>query len=528
MNTSPDQIKEAVYKQSYTIWILLGGIGLLLALIYLDGIKELIRIWGLKEEYSYGYLVPFVTIFFIWQKKEVLQEIEFKGSWAGIALILFGILLYVVGELSTLYLIVQYSLLFVIYGLALSFMGWKAFRIIFIPLLILWFMIPLPQFFLREISNQLQLISSSIGVYVIRLFGISVYLEGNVIDLGTYKLQVVEACNGLRYLFPLMTLGFIVAYLYQTKLWKRIVLFLSTIPITILMNSFRIGAIGVMVEYWGNSMAQGFLHDFEGWVIFMACTVVLIAEMWVLNKLGHENRPLREVFGLEFPEARTEETNIKYRKIPGPLILSAVIVISVASASFLLPDKVEVKPMRMAFSEFPMELGAWRGQKDRLERIILNELKLDDYIIVDYLDDNRSKVNFYSAYYASQKKGQSAHSPRTCIPGGGWKVKSFSQTTVDGLKMNGVPLSVNRIVIQMGEAKQLVYYWFQQRNRIITNEYLVKWYIFWDALTRNRTDGALVRLITPIGPREDLTEGDKRLADFGKIISPHLTRYIPD
>lgn len=107
------------------------------------------------------------------------------------------------------------------------------------------------------------------------MFQIPVFLEGNIIDLGVYQLQVVEACSGLRYLFPLMSLGFIAAYFYQAAFWKRAIVFLMTIPITILMNSFRIGVIGVMVDNWGISMAEGFLHDFEGWIIFMACAAIL-------------------------------------------------------------------------------------------------------------------------------------------------------------------------------------------------------------------------------------------------------------
>jgi len=209
--------------------------------------------------------------------------------------------LYLAGELSALYVIVQYSFLVVLAGLILALLGWRAFKIIWAPLVILLFMIPLPNFIYQGLSGQAQLISSKLGVSIIRLCDISVLLEGNVIDLGSYKLQVAEACSGLRYLFPLMSLGFIAAYLFNGAFWKRLMIFISTIPITILMNSFRIGVIGVLVDRWGISMAEGFLHDFEGWVIFMACTGVLIAEMWALAKIGKNPRSLAEVFQLNFP-----------------------------------------------------------------------------------------------------------------------------------------------------------------------------------------------------------------------------------
>src|SRR5262249_11465682 len=145
---------------------------------------------------------------------------------------------------------------------------------------------------------------SRIGVAIVRLFGISVFLEGNVIDLGIYKLEVAEACNGLRYLFPLMTLGFLFAYFFKAGWWKRVFLFLSSIPIAILMNSLRIGVIGVMVDRWGTKMAEGFLHDFQGWSVFMVSVGVMILEMIALSRVGGARQPWRQLFGVEFPPPR--------------------------------------------------------------------------------------------------------------------------------------------------------------------------------------------------------------------------------
>jgi len=280
------------------VWVVLLATLAFACFLSFDGLQPMVMTWISAEEYGYGFFIPAVIAFLIWQKRDVLERLPFDGSWIGLGLVLIGVGLLFLGELSTLYVVIQYGLLLVLAALALTFMGWPGFKLIAIPLLLLVFMIPLPTFLYQGLSAETQLLSSQLGVAIIRLFGISVYLEGNVIDLGTYKLQVAEACNGLRYLFPLMTLGFIAAYLFKGALWKRALLFLSTIPITILMNSFRIGVIGVLVEHWGVSMAEGFLHDFEGWVIFMACTGLLVLEMSVLAKIGGKARSLREVFAL--------------------------------------------------------------------------------------------------------------------------------------------------------------------------------------------------------------------------------------
>jgi len=291
------------------------------------------------------------------------------------------------------------------------------------------------------------------------------------------------------------------------------------------MNSFRIGAIGVMAEYWGIEVAEGFLHDFEGWIIFMACLGVLLAEMWFLARIGPEKKPLSVAFGITMPEPTPQNVNVVRRKIPLTYLFALSTLSIVALASQLLPDRSEIIPERKMFSSFPLDIESWHGRSDRLESIVLDELKLNDYMLANYTD-NETAVNLYIAYYDSQKKGQSAHSPRTCIPGGGWKIKDISSVEVK--TPGGIMLKVNRIEIQKGEIKQLMYYWFQGRGRNITNEYLVKWFIFWDSLRIQRTDGALVRVGTLIPSGGDVVSTEKKLQDFlGKML-PVLVDYVPD
>lgn len=524
----------AVKKNNTEAWrippravIILGLSLIAIGFIFYGGLRQMVFFWG-REEYSHGYIIPFIVAFLIWQKKDKLEQIPYEGSWIGVVVLLLGVTLYFMGELSALYTIIQYAFLIVLIGVTLAFMGPRAFKIIWVPLLMLAFMIPLPQFLYNNLSAQLQLISSQLGVAIIRLFNISVYLEGNVIDLGTFRLQVVDACSGLRYLFPLMTLSFIAAYFFKGAFWKRVVIFLSSIPITVLMNSFRIGVIGAMVDWWGKAMAEGFLHDFEGWAVFMACTAILMLEMWILAKVGSGHKPLREVFGLEFPAPTPTDAVVKRRAIPLPLMTAGFFLIITAISTTFIGQRTEIIPARANFSELPMIIGAWQGKRDQMESIYIDALKFDDYILADFLDSNKNYVNLYVAYYNSQRKGESAHSPRTCIPGGGWQITSFSQHRIDNVAVAGQSLLVNRAVIQKGENRQLVYYWFQQRGRIITNEYLVKWYLFWDALTRNRTDGSLVRLTAFVPPGSPIENADSQLADFARSVFVPLKAYIPE
>lgn len=523
-----DKSPNNIWKESNALIVAGATTFALLVFIYFDALSFMVELWETKEEYGHGYIIPFIALFLIWQKSDQLEKIKFNGSWLGVALTIFGLFLYYAGELSSLYTIIQYGFVVAVFGIALSIMGREGFKIILVPLIMLFFMIPLPNFIFNNLSSQLQLISSEIGVAVIRLFDISVFLEGNVIDLGVYKLQVVEACSGLNYLFPLMTLAFISAYFFTGSIWKKSIIFLSSIPITILMNSFRIGAIGVTVEYWGPEMAEGFLHDFEGWAVFMSCIAILIAEMWILAQIGKDKLPLREAFGMDFPEPTPEDAEVTYRKIPKPFYASFAIIVLVAASVLALPEQVEIESDRKQYTEFPLEFDGWQGKAGYLESDILDVLKLTDYLMSNYRNTaDGSVINFYSAYYASQKKGESAHSPRSCIPGGGWRITSLQNHTINNTVIDGVPFVVNRLVIEKGETKQLVYYWFQQRGRIVTNEYLMKWWLFWDSMNLHRTDGALMRLTTVLQPGQELSIADKRLEDFSRQIAPLIPQYVP-
>ena len=522
------KIKASISAFRFGAWLPLFALSIALIVIFYDGLVSMVNQWVKSEEYGYGFLIPVITAFLIWQKKNELEKITIKGSWLGLVVTIFGLGLFFLGELSTLYIIEQYAFIIVLTGVALSFLGRQGFKIIWVPFLFLIFMIPLPGFLYQGLSSQLQLISSQLGVAIIRFFNISVYLEGNVIDLGSYKLQVVEACSGLRYLFPLASLAFISAYIFKGAFWKKAVIFLSSMPITVLMNSLRIGIIGVLVDLQGPSAAEGFLHYFEGWVIFMACMAIMIGEMWLLVRIGADRRPFADAFNLDLPSGGVTLTRHSPRAFVKPFVVSVLVVISTLPVVMLFDGRSEISPARAEFTEFPMSLGEWQGKRGHLEGIYLDYLKLDDHLVADYVKAQHGAINFYVAYYASQKKGESAHSPRTCIPGGGWQIKEIAQKKIDDVSINGAPLNVNRVIIQKGDARQLVYYWFQQRGRNITNEYLVKWYIFWDALTRNRTDGALVRLTAFVPSSRDLDEADKLLGDFTREVAVPLRDYVPE
>lgn len=506
-------------------YLLIGAAMLLTVLPYQEALSKFIDIWNLQPEYSHGVLIPFLSLYLIWRQRDELRTLQFTGSWYGLIVIALGLLMWLVGDLAAIYWIVQYGFLVALYGVVLALTGAKVFRRLWMPLLILVFMVPLPAFFNNSLSLQMQLWSSWLGVAFIRLAGISVYLEGNVIDLGPMQLQVAEACDGLRYLFPLMTLAFVMAHLFQAPFWKRLVLFVASVPIAIVMNSLRIGAIGITVEYWGPRMAEGLLHDFEGWVVFMFSTAALLGVAALLARTHRPRVPLGDMFSPP-PAPAKPVPGPERQQLPAQFLAATALVALAAVAHVALPPRVEITPDRESLTGFPESFGSWNGRHDSLDGIYQDALQLDDYLFANYHDGGKLPINLYVAWYGSQRSGRSVHSPRACIPGGGWVIRSFEERRLPGGPHGELP--VNRVLIELDGRKQIVYYWFQQRGRHMTNEYLVKWYLFWDALTRNRTDGALVRLSIPLIDGVDEQSADASVARFAAQAVPRLARYVPD
>lgn len=478
-------------------------------------------------EFSHGYLIPVIAAYLIWQRRAELSQQEFKGSWGGLAVVTAGIALAVVGRFAALYTFQHIALLIVIYGLVLSLVGWAAMRVLAAPLGVLVFMIPLPSMLMFPLSSELQLLSSTLGVWLMRVAGVSTYLEGNVIDLGTYKLEVAEACSGLRYLLPLMTLAFLMACFFRAAVWKRVAVFLSSLPITLLMNSLRIAAIGVMVDRWGPSMAEGLLHEVQGWMVFMLSTACLVLVVIVLARIGKDRRPWRDLFSADSAPSLPADVPRRTRSLPVTAMAAGAAVMVFSVAALALPSINGIVPTRDFFASFPLGLGDWNGKRQVLEKIYLDQLKLDDYLLVDYSRSSAPPVNLYVAWYDTQSAGEATHSPRACMPGGGWRIEDMRQIPVAAVRFGGRTLQVNRALIQYGEQRELVYYWFQQRGRVVTNEYLVKWYLLIDAITRHRTDGALVRVIVPIPLGTSETDADHEVQSFIAQVAPQLEHYIP-
>ncbi|WP_339951006.1 VPLPA-CTERM-specific exosortase XrtD [uncultured Albimonas sp.] len=509
-------------------WLAIAVVGA--ALFFLPGLMVLGEAWQLAE-YSHGPLIPLLSSFLLLrQLKDVpVNPGPISDRWPGLVVVGLSLLLGLLALLSHIGDVSAYAMIVWVYGMLLVSFGWKNGKQLWPPVLHLCFMLPLPGLIYYKATTTLQFISSDIGVWALQMMGTPVFLEGNIIDLGVYKLHVAEACSGLRYLFPIMSFSYIFAVLYRGPTWHKAVLLLSAVPIAVLMNSFRIALVGELVNAWGIEAAEGFGHLMEGWVVFLGCIGILFGLAMLMLRLQPAPRmSLSEALDLDLNGIMPELARVRFTRASPAMIAAATLCVVLAAAWWLAPPRDLPATDRQPYSAMPREIGEWEvvRQIPRLDENTERVLGADDYIGLSYArPDVAAPVEFFSAWYHDQTKG-GIHSPEVCLPGGGWEMHSIR--TVDLAPQLGTEASfnVNRAVIIKGQSQLLVYYWFDQSGRRIASDYMAKAMLVVNGIAEGRTDGALVRLTTPILPREDEATAEARLIEFLRPAKEVLPRFV--
>lgn len=495
------------------------------------GFESLARAWS-TPEYSHGPLIPLISLYlFLRELRQAPAPVhgETRKRWPGLVVIALGLGLAILGNMVRIPDIVTYAFIVWTGGVVLTVFGWDRGRRHQLPVVHLIFMLPLPQFLYWKLTIVLQGISSEIGVWMVQMAGIPVFLDGNIIDLGVYKLQVAEACSGLRYLFPILSFSYLFAILYRGPIWHKAVLLLAAAPLTVLMNSFRIGMIGILVNSYGIEQADGFLHFFEGWVIFGVCVGTLFVMAIALQRLTPNPLPLAEAIDLDFQGFGGIMARILDIRPARAISVAAVFTLAVTLAFVTVRAPAPDPVSRDSFSLFPRRVGDWQGKQFQLDADVERVLGADDYINASYFSPNGTQaVNLFSAFYHKQTEGSGIHSPEVCLPVGGWEIFTFDTHQVSFPDTIYGTFELNRAIIQKGLDKQLVYYWFEQRGRRMTNDFTAKVTVLYDGFTMGRSDGAIVRFTTPIGSNESTEAAEARIEALMRETLPRLPRFIPD
>lgn len=497
----------------------------LLFWLYHSILYRLAAQWCSDLNYSHGYFVPAFALYVVWSERAKLKSIVPAPAWAGVAFVVLGLLLLAFGVLGVEIFTERVSLLVLLAGLIILFLGWQFFRAVLFPWAFLFLMIPLPNLIMQRITFPLQLLASELATFMLRAAGVAVNLQGNVINLASTSLDVIAACSGVRSLLALITLAIIYGYLLEKRIWVRVVLACSAIPVAILANGFRVFATGLLAKYWDPEKAKGLFHEIEAVFIFVISLLLLLAVHHLINLIWRTS-PNREENvanpGIERSHAapaRVTGWSSRFMVVAALLLTTAI--------GLQLHSQNEVLMPRQALSSFPMQIDGWTGEDaPPLDQESLDILGHPEYLLRDYEDEvSREKIELFVAYYPTQKVGETPHTPAHCLVGAGWV--PTSRQIVDIPDPNGASFPVNRFVVSKDGQQELALYWFEAQGRRVANEYRLKYYLVSDAIRMHRSDGALIRIMTQINQGESADDAQKRAMGFVDKFLPLLNNYIP-
>ncbi|MDX1979042.1 MAG: exosortase/archaeosortase family protein [Bryobacteraceae bacterium] len=256
--------------------VALGWFALLLILCYAPILNQLVMQWTYDEDMGHGFFVPALAVYIAWQRKEELMAQALKPNMLGLLVMTLAAAQSIAGTLGAELFTQRVAFVFSVIGAVLYLGGWKAIRILSFPLFLLFFMIPIPAIIYNQITFPLQLIASQVAETTLSVLGVPVVRDGNILELPSKRLSVVEACSGIRSLLSLSFLSLIYGYFFESRIWMRWLLFVATVPIAITANASRVTMTGLLSEV-NVEYSRGVYHSLSGWVVFVVAMVILLA-----------------------------------------------------------------------------------------------------------------------------------------------------------------------------------------------------------------------------------------------------------
>jgi exosortase D (VPLPA-CTERM-specific) len=505
---------------------------LLLCGLYYQIIPPMVQQWYHDENYSHGFIVPLIAGYFLYTRWDELKDTTVIPRNVGLLVILFGLFQLLVGWLGTEYFSMRSSLIVILAGLVLYLFGTAVFRIALLSIAYLFFMIPIPYIIYDAVAFPLKIFVTKVSVLILKMIGIVVMREGNIIMFPALTLEVADACSGIRSLISLLALAVAFAFFLRISPWKRWILICAAVPIAIITNAVRVIVTGILAQYWGAKAAEGFFHEFAGMVVFAVAMVMLVS---LGTLLGRGKKQISEI-ALQSSEDEQQQTESRlqasdlrqgteagaHKPMLGKFV--SVFVLLTAVALYISLHKDLEVPMNKTFDQFPKVVSGWRmtqeyAMADNIQKVLM----ASDTLTRRYVSADGKTVDLYIGYHGGGKESGEIHSPKHCLPGSGWFEVSTKRRPLD---VSGAKVNLVQAIYQKGDSRQLFLYWFQVQDKTISDEYSLKIAEITNSIFNRRRDASFIRVSVPFEADEQgtVTTGERFIKDFMPAVREFLPR----
>ena len=495
---------------------------LCMGFLYSSTILSLIRSWWQDCNYSHGFLVPLISLYLIWQRRDKLQHLESSPNYWGALFILFGGAMLILGEFGSVVFLEHFSLIWVIVGLTITLLGYVWFKALILPLAYLIFMVPLPPSVLNIVASPLQLLAASFSNLFLGIFNVPVVVDNNFIFLPNITLFVAPGCAGIRYIIPVLVIAVALAYLMLERWLYRTILVGGAIVMAVLTNLFRVATTGFLAYFVSVKLAGGSFHSLYGWSL----SIVDFVFLWAIALL---------LFRRERPRVETGEhhkggdltcnsTLPTYRfpraKYTRQFYLAVIILISFAVCFHASSHRRLFLPKSLA--EFPLIIDRWKGKDLKVVAEMPEIGGIDDSLVRAYSDDLGHQVKFYVGYSSNQRRRAKVFlPPGELFPK--WSVIEQGKERLIVSDKDGRNIEVSRYIVQSCGTRLVVLCWYQSGEKSMASVFRAKGHLIITALTQHRFDGAFACICMPVIDSVESTSA--RVRNFAELIVPLLSDY---
>lgn len=516
-------IGESAYSFRHDIfgsrkWTLRIGLLILLFLyLYAPIFAHLAKTWWIRDDYSHGFLVPFISLYLIWYRWERFERLRVQPAFlSGLLVVMAAGIMLLLGKAGGVITLQALSLVMMMAGLVLCFWGRDYLSALSFPIAYLLFMIPIADYLLAPLHWSFQLMTAKMGVGLLQAFGFAVYLENQYIVLPRIILEVAKACSGINYLISIIAIGIPLAYVTQKNVWCRVVLVVSAVIIGVMANWMRVAAIGVWA-YYGGEVVHGPFHVFQGLFVANIGFIALFAGAWLLAKVPAPpsgRAHFSDVKVLSGNQERKDQDRLLNRSW---LVTAAIFVGLLLFLSFYHRGPV---PLKSEFTFFPFSIENWSGEKRDAQNAMFRVPGADHELVRRYKSPAGAEIQLYVAYFESQNHSKEIVNYLTAP-------LHDNATEVDLFIAGGKSIRVNQAEIKTGQTTQRAFFWYDLNGKTIANRFRAKIATTLDALIHGRTNGALVLVTALPKDRDDGENLREEEIAFIREVVPVLDRYLP-
>lgn len=535
-----------------------GSALILFALIYWNTFAWLWeRAFAPDSYYSHALLVPFISGYLIWQRRHALSRTSPARSLYGLVIIILALTAHLASVLLDVYFTSGFSIAALLFGLTLYLFGWPATRELLFPLGFLLFMFPLPAAALSAVSVPMKLFATKAGAAAMGLVGVPVIQEGYQLHFSSGSLVIGNPCSGLRSLIALMALGSLFAYFYDAPMWKRIALFLASIPAAIFSNVVRVLLLSLAVSSFGSDAATGLFHDVSGFLVFAIALGMLFGtgkllegttdyterknfsdkknysftDCADLRRQTDEQDERRQSPSTRFTEPHRLETEIANSKSVKSadtklfsksfqtrrrIVIIALAVSAVLTAVLNLSVTGHTDAARV--SELPLFIGEFSGRELTVNQTVKDILETPNVMMREYAGPDGIPVTLAIVYYEQYRV--SFHLPEGCMTGIGSVISASGKERIGGEP----PIIANKLILKQSEGAEFVYYFFLVGDLITPSYPEMRLKLMTERLKGRNPGAALVRFSAKASGKEE--DALSVLRDFGRQLTPLLPQYL--